>query len=153
MIDFSVDINDLVAQLERDSTVSIEEKKQILEVLNDETDDEQLSIKMEVLAKDFLGEDSTTQEEWALVSGGDRGSFVDEYKKQIYKQICTESEEYKEDRLSLSSHSKSLLQIAISIATTTYSVSLAVVSATIYCILIPILKLGKNAYCSMHHVS
>lgn len=26
MIDFSVDINDLVAQLERDSTVSIEEK-------------------------------------------------------------------------------------------------------------------------------
>lgn len=27
MIDFSVDINDLVAQLERDSTVSIEEKK------------------------------------------------------------------------------------------------------------------------------
>lgn len=51
-------------------------------MLNDETDDEQLSIKMEVLAKDFLGEDSTTQEEWALVSGGDRGSFVDEYKNK-----------------------------------------------------------------------
>lgn len=100
-----------------------------------------------------MGEDSTTQEEWALVSGGDRGSFVDEYKKQIYNLICTESEEYKDERLALSSNSKSFIQIAISIATTSYSVSLAVVSAAIYCILIPILKLGKNAYCSMHHVS
>lgn len=153
MINFSISINDLVAQLESDSTVSPEEKKQILDVLKDETDDQQLSIKMDVLAKVFLGEDSTTQEEWALVSGGDRGSFVDEYKKQIYNLICTESEEYKDERLALSSNSKSFIQIAISIATTSYSVSLAVVSAAIYCILIPILKLGKNAYCSMHHVS
>ena len=149
MNDFSINFDELLSQLESDSKVTIEEKRQIHEIINKNLDENALTNEMDNLAKEFMGEDVNSQAEWALVSGGNRGSFVEAYKKELYKLICTDSEKYKEERLALSTNTKNLLQIGCTIAVSYFSVSLAVVSGVVYCILIPILKLGKNAYCSI----
>ncbi|HHW7570780.1 TPA: hypothetical protein ACU21L_001858 [Mannheimia haemolytica] len=99
----------------------------------------------------FLGENDLSIGSWTntgVPSNNQPNSFFLSLKKEVHKFFCTDCTEYNTQRNQLGSTLENMVKVVSSAIAGSLGIAEGVIIGTITCIIIVIIKLGKNAWCN-----
>ena len=103
----------------------------------------------EKLASTFLGENNFIGNWMNTAVPNDKKLFLPILKNEIFKFFCTNSDEYKEERVTLQGTLENIVKIVATAIASNLGVTEAIISGAVTCIIIAMLKIGKNAWCKI----
>ncbi len=103
----------------------------------------------EKLASTFLGENNFIGSWMNTAVPNDKKLFLPILKNEIFKFFCTNSDEYKEERVTLQGTLENIVKIVATAIASNLGVTEAIISGAVTCIIIAMSKIGKNAWCKI----
>ena len=103
----------------------------------------------EKLASTFLGENNFIGNWMNTAVPNDKKLFLPILKNEIFKFFCTNSDEYKEERVTLQGTLENIVKIVATAIASKLGVTEAIISGAVTCIIIAMSKIGKNAWCKI----
>ena len=103
----------------------------------------------EKLASTFLGENNFIGNWMNTAVPNDKKLFLPILKNEVFKFFCTNSDEYKEERVTLQGTLENIVKIVATAIASNLGVTEAIISGAVTCIIIAMSKIGKNAWCKI----
>ena len=145
--------SDMISELANDQYIDIEEKNQILSLVQGSLSNEDLIHNLDNLAQSFFAQGASAPV-WAQVSTSDnRSNIYESFKKEFLDFLCTDSKKYERDRKAFTWNAKGLIGAALTVGLSSLDAGVTVLSGMAYCLVFTAIKMGKNSFCSLHVIS